>query len=310
MRLAFRRHRGALFFAALLGWLTLAGPAVALTPEVKDSASLFMPETVRQANALITEIKQQHKKDLLIETFAQVPEGTEGKAVSTDGKISPPFFRDWAAQRAREAGVNGIYVLVCQEPSFLQIAVGNDTRTKAFPDADRQRLSKLLLDRFKQKEFDGGLLEAVRLVQSTLQTNLAGVKAAHTTPADSSSAADTSKAGTQDQASGSQPGSSWWSGLGGWLIVGLVVGLGVWLVIALIRAFTGGAGGLGGGGFLTSLLGGLVGAAAGMWLYNSFFGGSEAQAGHTGGEAGAAADQDYSTGGGGDFGGGDPGGEF
>ncbi len=306
MSLAFRRHNRVLFSAALFGWLMLARPAVALTPEVKDSASLFKPETARQANALIAEIKQRYKKDLLIETFAQVPEGKDGNAVSADGKASPPFFRDWAAQRAREAGVNGIYVLVCKEPSFLQIAVGNDTRQKAFPDADRQALSKLLLDRFKQKEFDGGLLEAVRLVQSTLKTNLAGGKA-DTTSADSSFA---SKAGTQDQVNSSTPGSGWWSGLGGWLIIVLAVGLGVWLVIALIRAFTGGTGGLGGGGFLTSLLGGLVGAAAGMWLYNSFFGGSEAQAGQPGGEAGATADRDYSTGNGGDFGDGDPGGDF
>jgi len=35
-----------------------------------------------------------------------------------------------------------------------------------------------------------------------------------------------------------------------------------------------GGSGYGGGGFFSSLLGGLFGAAAGMWLYNNLFGGS------------------------------------
>jgi uncharacterized protein len=78
-------------------------------------------------------------------------------------------------------------------------------------------------------------------------------------------------------------GSSW-----SWLVPLVVVGLGAWLVIGLIRAvFRGGGspggmapgmgggygyGGSGGGGFLSSLMGGLFGAAAGMWMYDRFFG--------------------------------------
>ena len=70
-------------------------------------------------------------------------------------------------------------------------------------------------------------------------------------------------------------------GVGGWICLGLCVLLGVWLVIGIIRAFTGGGGGGGGygggggggGGFGSSLMGGLFGAMAGMWLYNSMFGG-------------------------------------
>ena len=71
------------------------------------------------------------------------------------------------------------------------------------------------------------------------------------------------------------------SDLGAWLCIGVVVLLGIWLVFALVRAFTGGGGGGGGGGyggggggggggFFPALMGGLFGAAAGMWLYDCF----------------------------------------
>jgi uncharacterized membrane protein YgcG len=304
MRLALHKHKSMWLAVALIGWLTLAGPAAALTPEVKDEAGFFKPETVRKANETIKRIKQQHKKDLVIETFAHIPDGKEKEAVGADAKAREQFFRDWAVQRARESGVDGIYVLVCKEPSYLQIAVGNETRKRAFPDADRQALSKLMLDRFKEKQFDEGLLESVRLVQNTLQTNLAGAKAAEKTASDSSFESDAPEAVTKNQRDSSEAGAGWLSGPWGWLLIGGAVLLGVWLLVGLFRAFSGGVGGSGGGGFLSSLLGGLFGAAAGMWLYDTFFGGSEALAGEPGSEAHPVPDQDYSTGDGGDFGGG------
>ena len=65
----------------------------------------------------------------------------------------------------------------------------------------------------------------------------------------------------------------------------VLIGIGVFLVIMLIRGvlrgLSGGGvggpgmagGGGGGGGFFSSMLGGMFGAAAGMWMYNNFFGG-------------------------------------
>jgi hypothetical protein len=85
-----------------------------------------------------------------------------------------------------------------------------------------------------------------------------------------------------------------------------------------------GMGGMGGGGFFRSMLGGLFGAAAGMWIYDQFLGGHSHASGfegdsHPGGTAGemdaetpySGKDSDYS-GGGGDFGGGggDSGGDY
>src|SRR5205807_8678908 len=79
----------------------------------------------------------------------------------------------------------------------------------------------------------------------------------------------------------------------GWICLGIVVLLAIWLVVALIRAFTGSGsggyggggggygGGGGGGGFFPALMGGLFGAAAGMWMYDRFFSGHASAAGPT-----------------------------
>lgn len=304
MRLGLYGHRSLGLSVALLGWLTLAEPAAALSPEVKDGAGFFKPETVRKANETIKAIKQQYRKDLVIETFAHVPAGREKEAVGPDGEARQPFFRDWAVQRARAGGVDGIYILICKEPSYLQIAVGNETRTTAFSDADRQALSKRMLERFKEREFDDGLWEGVRFVQSALQTNLAGAHAAAKGASDFSFEANAHETAIRHQRATSEAGAGWLSSPWSWLLIGGAVLLGVWLVLGLIRAFSGGSGGLGGSGFLTNLLGGLFGAAAGMWLYDRFFGSSEAPADEPSGEAQLVPDDEYWTGDGADFGGG------
>ena len=142
----------------LLGLLGAAGRAYALTPEVRDEAGFFKPQTVTRANEVIKQIKQRYKKDLLVETVRHVPEDKKQEATSSDPKVKARFFADWAVRRARQEGVNGIYVLITREPGHVEVAVGNHTRA-VFPDEDRHRLAQILLSHFEKKEYDDGLLE-------------------------------------------------------------------------------------------------------------------------------------------------------
>src|SRR5262249_45521995 len=90
----------------------------------------------------------------------------------------------------------------------------------------------------------------------------------------------------------------------GYVCLGIAALVMVWVIFGLIRSATGGArggyagggpgyaggpgfGGGGGGGFFSSLLGGMFGAAAGMWMYNHFFGGGTPSVGA--GDLGGAA---------------------
>lgn len=312
-------------------------PAWALTPAVHDDAGFFSADAVTKADANIKDIKERHHKDLLIETFPTPPADKEEEAKGDDGKANPSFFAAWALQRARAQHVNGIYVLICKDPPYIEPAVGNQTHT-LFTDYDRAHLGKILIDHFKkrdQKEYDDGLREAVLYVQSTLNQN------------DSTKEPNKEAEGPAP----SQPSPDRWPpsgggrkaglgglslGLGGCLCVGLVVvgviAAGVMAVSALFRSFgqrpggygpapggygPGGYGGQGGGGggFMSSMLGSLFGGAAGSWAYDRFFGGHSSptqgswQAPNVAPPPAPPAPDDtsYTAGGGGDFGGGDSG---
>lgn len=302
------RTRWMLLPAVAAGWLMAAAPATAaLVAEVRDDGNFFKPDAVRKANEIIKQIKDRHGKDLVIETYKEIPQDRKG---DYRDESKAKFFDEWAQSRARSLEVNGVYVLICKDPSYLEVEVGNETRKKAFTTENRNHLRDLLLKRFKAKEYDQGLIEGATYVRDTLDQNLG-------------------KKEERKEERRQEAGGGWLSGIGGWICLALVVGLCVWVGIALIRALSGWGGGYaggpgyGGGGFFSSMLGGLFGAAAGMWLYSTFFGGpggwgSSSAYGSDSGGAGAddgsgagAQDTDYS-GSGGDFGtdGGGGGGDF
>ncbi len=283
--------------------------AAAVAPKVHDEAKFFSEDAIRQADRKILDIHREYKKDLLIETVPEVPKDLQ-KRFTDEGKER--FFQDWARDRARNADVNGVYVLICKSPGHVQVEVGNETRRKAFTSENRDRLIRILLDNFKQKKFDTGLTEGVDYVATSLRENLGR-----------SGASRSVIPGGGGRTMSTSP-------IMGWLCIGLVVLLGLWLVVGLIRAISGagrgygpggyggggygpGYGGGGGGGFMSSLMGGLFGAAAGNWLYDSFFrggGGGWGSSGYGGGMGSGGVepqDTDY-TGAGGDFDSGDAGG--
>src|SRR5258705_5047987 len=104
-----------LVYIALVGLLGFAGPAYALTPEVRDGAGFFKPETVARANEIIKEVEQRYKKDLLVETVPHVPERERQEATSSDPHVKDRFFVDWAYRRPRDHRGNLRYSLLTRE---------------------------------------------------------------------------------------------------------------------------------------------------------------------------------------------------
>jgi uncharacterized protein len=306
----------------LLTWGGLAQGAVA---EVRDEAHFFSAQAVTKANETVKEIKQRHKKDLLIETVRHVPENKKDEATSSDGKVKTRFFANWAVERARMEGVNGIYVLITREPGHVEVVVGNQTQA-VFSNEERHHLSQLLLKHLRQKEYDEGLLAAVNHVRAVLGS--APSAGAPVAAPSTHSQLPNHRAPAPDGRLGSA-GGSWMR----WLGIGLAALLALWLVSAVLRAISGnqtrpvtagfggsggtggpgpygspgGYGGYGGGGLFPSLMGGLFGAAAGSWLYDQFSGGHSRVGGYghmdsspTSGATPDARDTDY-TAEGGDF---------
>ncbi len=297
--------------------LLFAAAARAVGPEVRDSAGLFSPAAVQQADAAIQKIQKELGKELLIETFAGVPENRKADY----SRSREEFFTSFVRERAQAARLNGIYVLVMkEEPPHrmrIQIGLGEATRQRAFLASDRDQLVRVLQASFRENKYDEGLTSAVAFVERTVRGHLSSA-----TPSGVTRSTAPAPAPATASASG-QPNLIKWA-----FIIG-----GVLVAVFLVRMVSGalggggggglsggGMGGMGGGGFFSSLLGGIGGAMAGNWLYDRFTG-DNSRSHHDGGssvnDAPSDVGGDYSSSGGdvdsgsggGDFGGGG-GGDF
>lgn len=263
----------------LTGWFgsgaALAQPAKTAR-SVADDVGLFSAEAEAKANSVIARIKQQHQKDLVIET-TQAPKRPAGLDVN-DKAATNRFFDEWAATRFKNQQINGVYVVIVDKPKIIRVVVGAKTLDKGiFTKANRDELFKTIQEKLRADDADGALLGAVAYVADTMQKNArttGGAAPQAAPPANKTRAPATDDAAQPDAAQPQVQASP----IVKWLLIGLAILLVFWLVSAVIRGLSGmGAGAAGyssgGGGFLSGMLGGLFGAAAGMWMYNHFFGG-------------------------------------
>lgn len=158
--------------------LSVARPAAAGIHQAWDQAHFVKHQTLDQINQVLQEIHDHSGKDLMIETFASIPDDLKPN-LQKDGKDK--FYSTWARSEAFQLGVNGVIILITGDPPHLQIEVGRDTQNKAFTIADRDELVKKLADSFGAKDFDGGLLMAAQFVRDRMAQNLNGEKAPATT---------------------------------------------------------------------------------------------------------------------------------
>ena len=313
-----------LFFSA--GLLAPAGAS-----EIRDDAGFFSTETVKKAENITHNLKIKYKKDVRVETFASVPENKKSEYTE---ETKNKFFADWARDRAHAEQLNGIYILICRNPSHLQIGVGNQTiRENLFSNDDRDNVKQILIDNFKRKQYDEGLLSALAAISSTFSEKSHSMAVSNNS--ESSGPVDTFPGATPPIATTTPASGTQWSWVtwliiigGGWLLLRFVLGV--------LRSASGGGGSNspgygpqnpgygpqqgpgygGGGGFLSSMLGGAVGGVAGNWLSNRVNGNTNQSAPtqqrqeqppdrgfeSTGGDFGDSGPAE--SGGGGDFGGG------
>ncbi|HSZ59218.1 MAG TPA: TPM domain-containing protein [Tepidisphaeraceae bacterium] len=152
--------------------------------EVWDQAHFFKPETIVQVDQILADIHEKYHKDLMIETFASIPDDFKTK-YQQDGKEK--FFKNWASSEGATLQLNGLIVLICGDPRHVQIELGQATRQKAFTEADRDELIGVITAAFKAKDFDKGIVVAARFVRDRMDKNLAGGDLPTTRPTSQSS---------------------------------------------------------------------------------------------------------------------------
>ena len=274
---------------------------------VLDNGGFFSEQAKLDAGKVIGEMERTLHKGVMIETFKEIPADLKAGVNLQDKAALRHLFEQWASRQFSQKGVNGVYILLVKEPAHLQSNVGNSTQAQAFTLHDRDALVAMMTAKLHAHQNDEALRDGVNFVFATMKS--------HTNPR--------AHTGTAPVPVSSQPAQQSHSSMG-WLIPALVIGVVVWLVIGLFRALAGRMGGGsamgqpsgGGGGFLSSLVGGMFGAAAGMWMYDQFFsnhGGNSAYGSdrndQSGGDSGFSGQDTDSTSSGSDFGGDSGGGD-
>lgn len=293
---------------------------------VEDGGHVFSTAGVKKAKSHFEGTSFKSTTHFTVVTYDKVPASKRADfdLVKADRDRKRSFMRDWALDAAKSHHEKGVFVLICVEASSVRTVVDRQTdRDRGFSDEKAKKVDDAIVAGFKEAAnktgddakllHDAALMKATEYVVDELKDTAAVEKTNH-----SSTGRNTNSGG---------------SSIMSYICIGIAILLGIWLVVGLVRAFTGGGGGGmmggggyggGGGGFFSSLIGGMFGAAAGMWMYDHFFGhgGSSMAAGDYGSAGADNADTgagdfdggadggggDWGDSGGGDAGGGDWGG--
>lgn len=327
----------AIVWIAPIVLLVVACRTRAASEGVKDEAHFFSVDAVSEADQVIRQINTRHHRDLLIETIPSVPPDVH---VPEQPQDRERFFEEWTNKRAAERGVNGVYVLICKNPSHLQAAVGNATAERLFTHSDRDELAKRMLTALKAHEYDQGLLNGVHFVQQQMDAHVSASGSSSQYYGNSSGSAPPAGPYGGPPARTNPPRGDMGWGFGSIACVIVAVILGIILLRGVMGRSggaygqpggyyppgggayppaggyppVGGYGGGGGGGFGRGFLGGLLGGAIGGYAadkweqHNQQQGGSYAPPPSGGGaEYNPGPDTSFSSSGG-DFGGGGGGG--
>ncbi|NNM86547.1 MAG: hypothetical protein HKL96_12425 [Phycisphaerales bacterium] len=272
--------------------LTLVGAAARLNGQVVDRAGLFSAAVVNQANAMISSLAARTHKQLLIETYAAIPQSLAG---SYDPAQKNTFFANWADNVARQQRLNGVIVLICRKPGHLTVQAGQSTLRTVFMPSERDKAAQLLLAAFKVGKFDDGLLGTTRYITQTIMHNAQALSAAAMNSSPTNVPANMPVP--------MRPAKQHSNSMLIWIILLVVGAIMLWLVFRPRSQAQPPVYGQGGGltpssgpgtapmagqapsgpglgsTFMTGLVGGAIGAAAGNMVYDAMRGGGNAATG-------------------------------
>jgi hypothetical protein len=154
--------------ALVLGTLG-AGPASAVAPVVNDRGKFFSADAIKKANTTIRELYLNDNKDLLIETYEAVPSESAEKVKGMSREDRLKFFKNWAEKRAEARLVQGVYILICKDPTMIYVEVTPKARN-VIDETARVKLRDKLVEDFRAKNYDDGLANAVKFVKDKLGT--------------------------------------------------------------------------------------------------------------------------------------------
>jgi hypothetical protein len=131
---------------------------------IRDEAKFFSPEAIQKANQDIALIAHRYGRDLLIESYPSVPADDVDRVKAMSAKERLDYFRDWAHKRTQAEKLNGVMILICRSPGTLYVNVSQHAKG-VVTGAEEKAIHDALLTAFREKKYDDGLADAVRLVR-------------------------------------------------------------------------------------------------------------------------------------------------
>lgn len=278
--------------AGFLGLVLLAAPVLTHAADVSDAGDFFSAAAVEKANSTIRDIEKKTGHEIRIETYATVPTEKVDEVAKMDKKQKDEFTHRWVNDRANATKAKGFLLLICKEPHRVETFVSERLKEKGFTKADRDQVKDVTIAALSARNFDGALHDSVAKL-GTIYSRLGN--SPHAAAADRPNRAENVP---HQAVPVRQARTSWMPVI---LILGVVL-FGIFILSTIARMFGGGArgygggpagfgpppgpgggyapgygpppgyGGAGGGGFMKGLAGGIFGAMAGNWLYDSFGG--------------------------------------
>ena len=134
------------------------------TPRIVDRGGFFKSEIVSSAQKTISEIKSATGRDVVIETFQEIPVEDRVRFNQLDKSGQDKFFADWANKRAQDLGVKGVYLLACRSPGKFYVT----SKGTGVPSGTVDRIKRRVTESFRNKEFDQGLEGVLDIVRTDL----------------------------------------------------------------------------------------------------------------------------------------------
>ena len=299
--------------------------------EITDDGNFFSSGAIRSASEKIQDLDHRYGYRIKVETIAALPAGEVDEVRKMSAGDRAKFFGHLLAKRAAAEKLD-LLIFASRDPKYLQVLPHKKLESAGFTTAMRDKMAAALIADFHTEKYDEALSTALTQLEQDFLT-IHRKASAPDRPAQNRSGQNhpVENHAARQPAPFEHPPER--PAAGGWfgpiMLVLLFVG-GFLLIRRLIGGASGGSGpgnnmaggGGGGGGMMGNILGGVFGAVAGNWLYDSFmrptahgqdFDHSRSDGGWGGSDSSSNTD-DYSpdsydtSGGGGDFGGGDSGG--
>ena len=304
------RGWGLLALCLLVPGLGQAAQPVRLV--IEDNAGLFSEKARESARQQLSALTAKVDREVHLKTYSELSPDLQAK-MATAGNDAAKKAQVWSEFTSSHLrGERGVVILIVKKPGHVDVKADKAMTQAGFEQSRSRKVREVLVkglddasrvkeEPARQDKFD----DALALVTTELRQSLPLEKA--------KAAVNPIIANLQRPPAVKKEAEE--NNLFFWIIVGLGGLLVVWLLVGLMRGlgramggggagagYGGGGGGPmgggygggggGGGGFMTNMLGGMFGAAAGMWMYNHFLG-----SGTPGASAGGLYGGDNATGG-------------